>query len=131
VDAEGTEINVLYVQKPADFGSEKQWPDENRWRRELKYRLEGERVVLTANAPLARQGLLARRQIIVQGADPAREILRFADELGVELIVMGAHGRSGLVNFLVGSVSRKVLDQAKCPVLIARSTAPAEAEESF
>jgi phosphoglycerate kinase len=131
VEADGAEINLLYVQKPPDFGSEKKWLDENRWRRELEYRLEGERVVLAANVPLLRHGLLPRRQLVVQGADPARVILQYADELGVELIAMGAHSRAGLLNFFVGSVSRTVLDQAKCPVLTARVPAPAEAEERF
>ena len=33
---------------------------------------------------------------------------------------MGSHGRTGVLGFFLGSVSRKVLDQAKCPVLIVR-----------
>jgi nucleotide-binding universal stress UspA family protein len=131
VEADGAEINLLYVQKPPDFGSEKKGLDENRWRRELEYRLEGERVVLSANVPLLRHGLLPRRQLVVQGADPAQVILQYADELGVELIAMGAHSRAGLLNFFVGSVSRKVLDRAKCPVLIARVPEPQSMEESF
>jgi nucleotide-binding universal stress UspA family protein len=131
VEADGAEINLLYVQKPPDFGSEKKSLDGNRWRRELEYRLEGERVVLAANVPLLRHGLLPRRQLVVQGADPARVILQYADELGAELIAMGAHSRAGFLNFFVGSVSRKVLEQAKCPVLIARVAETGEAEESF
>jgi len=58
-----------------------------------------------------------RQQLTVEG-DPADEILKFADEIGADLIVMGSHGRTGVLRVLMGSVSRKVLDRAKCPVLI-------------
>jgi len=120
VDTEGAEINLLYVQKPAEVGSEKKPMDaESKRRRELERRLDAERVVAAANGPLARQGLVSRRQIVVEG-DPASEILKFADEMGVELIAMGSHGRTGVLGFFLGSVSRKVLDHARCPVMIAR-----------
>jgi nucleotide-binding universal stress UspA family protein len=52
--------------------------------------------------------------------DPADEILKYAAEMGVDLIAMGSHGRTGIMRFLMGSVSRKVLDHAGCPVLITR-----------
>ena len=35
---------------------------------------------------------------------------------------MGMHGRTGALRFMLGSVSQKVLDNAKCPILIARIT---------
>ena len=71
------------------------------------------------NAALAGQGLTSHRQLIVAGS-PADEILRVADEMGADLIAMGSHGRTGVLRLLMGSVSRKVLDQARCPVLIVR-----------
>lgn len=49
---------------------------------------------------------------------PARAICLYADEQGIDQIVMGSHGRSGLLRFLVGSVSSEVAEQAKQPVLI-------------
>ena len=120
VDAEGAEIILLYVQKPAEAGVEYVFMDaETKRRREMERRLEAERVVAAANAPLVRQGLVAHRQIVVEG-DPPSEILKLADEMGVDLIAMGAHGRTGVLRVFVGSVSRKVIDHASCPVLIAR-----------
>ena len=120
VDAEGAEIILLYVQKPAEAGVEYIFMDaETKRRREMERRLEAERVVAAANVPLLRQGLVAHRQMVVEG-DPASEILKLADEMGVDLIAMGAHGRTGVLRVFVGSVSRKVLDHARCPVLIAR-----------
>jgi nucleotide-binding universal stress UspA family protein len=118
VDAEGAEIILLYVQKPAQNRIENIWMDpEIKRRRETERRLDAEKVVAAANAPLARQGLVARRQVIVEG-HPAEEILRFAGETGADLIAIGSHGRTGVGRFFRGSVSRKVLDHARCPVLI-------------
>ena len=51
---------------------------------------------------------------------PAEEILRVAEEEGVDLIVIGSRGLSGVKAFLLGSVSDKVSHHAKCPVLIVR-----------
>jgi nucleotide-binding universal stress UspA family protein len=48
--------------------------------------------------------------------------------MGIELIAMGSHGRTGIFGFFLGSVSRKVLDHARCPVLIARVPGQQQAE---
>jgi len=44
-------------------------------------------------------------------------ILEYSAEHGVDFIVMGTHGRSGLSRFLLGSVAEKVVRHAGCPVL--------------
>jgi nucleotide-binding universal stress UspA family protein len=49
--------------------------------------------------------------------DPATEIVRVAEEEGVDLIVMSTHGRSGLTRVLMGSVAELVVRRAPCPVL--------------
>ncbi len=54
---------------------------------------------------------------------PAREIVRLAEEEGMDLIVMGTHGWTGFKHMLLGSVAENVLRTAKCPVLIVRSSA--------
>ncbi len=60
----------------------------------------------------------------------AEEILRMADEVGADLIVMGTHGRTGLRRLLAGSVAATVLRGAHCPVLALRSgNRPRPAEE--
>ena len=52
---------------------------------------------------------------------PASEaILQFAGSHGVDLIVMGTHGRQGLDHLTLGSITERVLRRAKCPVLAVR-----------
>jgi nucleotide-binding universal stress UspA family protein len=50
----------------------------------------------------------------------ATEICRFASEQKIDLIVIGSHGRSGLREALLGSVSHAVANRAPCPVTIVR-----------
>jgi len=48
-------------------------------------------------------------------------ILETAKAEGVDLIVMGSHGRKGVQALILGSVAQKVLTHAKVPVLIVKS----------
>ncbi|QDT65543.1 universal stress protein [Calycomorphotria hydatis] len=48
------------------------------------------------------------------------EIVRYAKENEIDMIVMGTHGRSGLSHALMGSVAEKVVRKAPCPVLTVR-----------
>lgn len=49
--------------------------------------------------------------------DPAAEIVRLAEEEGVDLIVLGTHGRTGLRRLLMGSVAEAIVRRANCRVL--------------
>ena len=53
---------------------------------------------------------------LLQGS-PSIEIIRYAQGQGIDLIVMGTHGRTGLAHALIGSVAEKVVRKAPCPVL--------------
>ena len=48
---------------------------------------------------------------------PVDEILRYAQEHEIDLIVIGTHGRRGLTHLLLGSVAEKLVRVATCPVL--------------
>jgi nucleotide-binding universal stress UspA family protein len=52
----------------------------------------------------------------------APAILNYVEGEGIDLIVMATHGRSGLQRWVYGSVTEKVLRQAKCSMLIVRPT---------
>jgi nucleotide-binding universal stress UspA family protein len=49
---------------------------------------------------------------------PVAQILKFAEEKRIDLIVMGSHGRTGLSKLLMGSVAVGMMRGAKCSVLI-------------
>jgi len=50
----------------------------------------------------------------------ARTIAEYAAERGVDLIVMGTHGRTGFAHLLLGSVAERLVRTAPCPVLTVR-----------
>jgi nucleotide-binding universal stress UspA family protein len=55
---------------------------------------------------------------IIKEGSPAKAILDVASEEDVDLIVIGSSGKSGFDRFILGSVSEKVVNTAKCPVLV-------------
>ena len=75
-----------------------------------------------------RVGLQAE-SLLVQGT-PTQTIVDTASEQGVDLIIMGTHGRTGLAHVFLGSVAEHVVRQGPCPVLVVRrapdTSAPAE-----
>lgn len=48
------------------------------------------------------------------------EILRYAKEHSIDLIVLGTHGRGPIAHMLMGSVAEKIVRKAPCPVLTVR-----------
>jgi nucleotide-binding universal stress UspA family protein len=56
---------------------------------------------------------------VVSGT-PYREIVRYAQDLSIDLIVMGTHGWGALAHVVMGSVAEKVVRHAPCPVLTVR-----------
>ena len=57
----------------------------------------------------------------VRKGQPSEEILQEAAERKIDLIVIASHGKTGLQKYFIGSVTEKVMKEAKCPVLLIRS----------
>ncbi|OGV16156.1 MAG: hypothetical protein A2237_14965, partial [Stygiobacter sp. RIFOXYA2_FULL_38_8] len=55
--------------------------------------------------------------VIKHGID-FEEIVKYTKEIQAELIVIATHGRTGIMHSLLGSVAEKVIQHAKCPVLV-------------
>jgi nucleotide-binding universal stress UspA family protein len=82
----------------------------------------------------SRDSLTTKAQTIVQRAkaagadatflvwegDAGEAIVAAANSEGVDLIVVGSHGRSGVSRFFIGSVSDYVVRHAHCPVMVVR-----------
>jgi nucleotide-binding universal stress UspA family protein len=57
------------------------------------------------------------RKIVARG-DPSEELLRISKEMGVNMLIMGNIGRTGLDKILLGSVAEKVVRDSTVPVLL-------------
>lgn len=59
-------------------------------------------------------------KVMERGISPHEVISGYARDHAVDLIVMATHGRSGLLNVLIGSVTEKVIQSAPCPVFVVK-----------
>ena len=73
--------------------------------------------------------LLARIKKEHPGLEPVKvirlgiaflEIIKYAQEEAIDLIIMGSHGHTGIAHLLIGSTTEKVVRKAPCPVLTVR-----------
>lgn len=69
-------------------------------------------------ARLAKDGLAVTPSVRV--GNPVDEIITFAADNAVDLIVMATHGRTGLAHMVIGSVTERVVRTSKVPVLTIR-----------
>ncbi|MCC8957242.1 universal stress protein [Bradyrhizobium sp. Pear77] len=111
----GAKVSVIFVVEPiSEVGG--------RYRELLsKYaeiRKEEATSALDRAARAARDAGVACETSQVESGHPHQAIVAAAADKGCELIVMSSHGRSGLSMLLIGSVTNKVLTQAKTPVLV-------------
>lgn len=83
-----------------------------------------EKILADATASLneiaAKGGLAKTAEVVVREGHPPTEILEFANERGVDMIVVASHNPGGVVDFLLGSVAARVVRHAHCSVLVVR-----------
>ena len=56
----------------------------------------------------------------IESGYPSTEILRVVEDKGIDLLVMGSHGLTGLAHVLFGSTADRVVRRAACSVLTVR-----------
>ena len=66
------------------------------------------------------RAVLGAHAVLETSDHPAEAIVEYAERAGIELIVLGTHGRSGVERVLMGSVAERVVRTAPCPVLTVR-----------
>ncbi len=113
----GAKVTVVYVIPQAIFH-----PD---WAVEMEDAIdlgdiveEAHRALTTMVAPYQQTGVSITEKVLAGG--PYVEIVRVADQVSADLIVIGAHGTSQRQPTLMGSVAEKVVRQAPCSVLTVR-----------
>lgn len=93
-------LTVVYVHTPGGQG------DKAFWRGQLEQVRPS-----NPNIPVS--------HVLLEG-DPATEITRFAADSGIDVIVIGTHGRTGVEQLVMGSVAEKVMREAPCSVLVVK-----------
>lgn len=84
---------------------------------------------LRARVPaLGPERQISLRTHVVREADAARGICQLGERLGVDLICIGSHGRTGLSRILLGSVAQGVMRRSARPVLVVRELPAGDAE---
>ncbi len=66
-----------------------------------------------------------RNEVTVKVGNPAEEIIKAAEDLDVDLIVIATHGEAIIPRFFLGSVAERVVRESTRPVLTVRSRKPA------
>jgi len=81
--------------------------------------IQDDQTQLGSRVARARQQGLAVTSDFVWG-NPSKIIPEYAAAQGIDLIVMGTHGRTGVAHLILGSVAERVVRVAPCPVLTVR-----------
>lgn len=115
----GGKIIVGYVLDTAAFSS---IPMDAGW--EMMYEVmkkEADEAVDYVNQLTETEGIEIEK-VILEG-HPSHEIIEYAQENKMDIIIMGTLGKSGLDRFLLGSVAEKVIRNSIVPVLVVRGFA--------
>ncbi len=83
---------------------------------EQRYAALGHQVV----DPVAERHPGVTVDVVVRHGSPSRAVVDTAAELEVDLAVIGSRGRGGFRGLMLGSVSRRVVENARCVVLVVR-----------
>ena len=107
-----TTLHILHVCPPPSLASEENVA--NSPNQEVKERLNS---YLTSNKELAS---VEHTITVKESREPFAEIIKLADEVKAELIVMGMHGKSKLRDMFVGTTIEKVIRKGNLPVLMVK-----------
>lgn len=112
----GSSITALYVMEkpPTVYVESQKVLDEIK----AKYRKEADAVLDEYEALAASTG--SKIEAVMAEGDPATAIIGYAEKGGFDMIVMGSRGRGKITEAVLGSVSSKVLKDAKCPIVIVK-----------
>lgn len=83
---------------------------------------EGEEAVAYIEERSKKEGIFCDK-VILKG-NPSDELIRYSKESGVNILVMGSIGRTGISRFLLGSVAEKVIRHSEVPVIVVPFSAP-------
>lgn len=109
---------ALYVIDNTCYPAEK-WDPKLKTAMEEQFKTFG--LEMTATVEEAAKSAGVEVEFVIREGHPAEKILDFAEKQGVDMIVVGSLGKTDAERFLLGSVSEKVVRNAKVPVLVVRA----------
>ena len=114
--ATGARLTVLHVHRHAPAAPEAVIPAEKYVTSadldaEVRQNLEDLRRTML-------QGVESVSAVSIENVSAPLAICDYAEKHGVDLIVIGTHGRTGVPRLLIGSVAEKVVRHSKCPVMV-------------
>jgi nucleotide-binding universal stress UspA family protein len=118
---EPSTLTIVHVINPVnvwEYGDEEAFDFESYQREQDRQQRRAEEL-LASLAERAESAGFETKTVLTAGK-PSRRILEVADEEGVDHIVMGSRGRSGVGRVLFGSVAESVSRRASVPVTIVR-----------
>lgn len=121
------ELVLANVQEPTHLYELLMTSDEDT--REAAARAAGEHALRPAEALLRAAGIGFTSEIAV--GEPAQTLLALAEREGCDLVVIGSHGTGGLRKALLGSVSERLLRDARLPVTVVPHTAPEDVADDI
>jgi nucleotide-binding universal stress UspA family protein len=117
----GLATTVIPINAPEVMGGASFLPDPEVMQAVDRAQHEHATSVAQQGADLARSlGMTVEPHAVPDEADVGDTLIRLARERDAAAIVVGSHGISGLRTRLLGSVARKLIEHAECPVVVLR-----------
>lgn len=114
----GAKLYAVYV--VASGGYTVGHPRDIGWERAMRESLSAEGTEATAYVETIGKAANVEVESIFREGSPAHEIVDFAEENDIDLIVMGTLGRTGLQKILLGSVAQNVVRHSRKAVLVVK-----------
>ena len=115
-DRYGARIHLLFVARVFDYFTSMYvpHPSVSQFEKEV---IEGAEKRLYEFADESFKDIAGTRTQVVAG-DPSEEILSYISTHGINLVVMGTHGRKGIDKVIFGSVAERVVKSSPVPVMV-------------
>ena len=117
VGLSGAKVYAIYVIDTTPYYS---IPLDQVWSKEVYEQVEKMGHEITADVEKTAKAAGLEAESIVLKGDPAENIVNFAEEQNVDMIIVGSLGKGKFERLVIGSVSEKVVRHAKVPVLVVR-----------
>jgi nucleotide-binding universal stress UspA family protein len=113
----GAKVYAVYVIDTTPYRS---IPLDEIWSKEIlaEFEREGHEATSYVEKIAKTAGMEAESRVLK--GNPAEKIVSFAEDNGVDMIIIGSLGKTGYERVVLGSVSEKVVRHAKIPVLVVR-----------